>query len=250
MRVSQAQSSKYLFNMETENLNSAALEGEATDTESINGLASEDEGDTTETLDDSDHLGLVRFGIEAIDEDDEDAEEALTYAILERNLIDARNMGLSISINALAEHPEAVITKTARTLGVIPEIAAKILTTVGMSILIDSGANAPTSRKKRKTRETEATQCTSQKLKEGHTLSTVPFAPAGVSGDAAATVNTKLPATADAKLDPAMSSARPIMGNFLPSGAADLCTVVSENGFLAPSPFSARRVRQRRSVSS
>jgi hypothetical protein len=32
----------------------------------------DDGGDTTDTLDDTDHLGMIRFGIEAAESDDED----------------------------------------------------------------------------------------------------------------------------------------------------------------------------------
>jgi hypothetical protein len=233
----------------------------------------DDGGDTTDTLDDSDHLGLIRFGIEAADEDDEDAEELLTTALRERHLSDARNMGISISINALAEQPEAVIEKTARTLGVTKETAAKILTSVGMSLLMNGGSAGSVDETPTDIMEAEQSMHIEQhgetstrkgKGKQLHRLeaSAAPnHAPEEGSGLSFLASDARFatepqpeiqiaPSPSTLPAPPVSNVNVPIMGDFTPSGGADLCVVVSNN-VPAPSPFSARkRRRPRRMVSA
>lgn len=214
-------------------------------------MSENDGGDTTDTLDDSDHIGLLRFGIEAADEDDEDAEEALAAARRDRNLIDARNMGLSISFNALANHPKTVINKTARTLGVAPETAAKILTSVGMSILFNNGSIQSQPIPAEDAAEEEEKEEESIP-KKGRGKQRLPPRPVGMDEDtpSEATATAK-PSTTTSKPEPSrtLKPNAPILGNFEPAGEADLCVVVS-NDAPAPSPFSARKRRRTRRLVS
>lgn len=179
-----------------------------------------DGGETTDTLDDTDHLGLVRFGIEAVDEDDEEAEEALQHAMLDRHMSDARNMGLSVSMQALAEQPELVIAKTAKTLGVSVATAAKILTSVGMSLLVENGNASDAERS-----EAEATSSRASHQN--------------------ASSRRSIGATGECSI-----SGQPILGSFEPNGVADLCVVVGQSELPAPSPFSARKRRRPRAIVS
>ena len=218
------------------------FDDEGTDADISLVLSTEDGGDTTDTLDDSDYLGLVRFGIEPADVDDEDAENALTSALIDRNLMDARNMGLSISIDALAKHPEAVIAKTAKTLKVNSEIAAKILTSVGLAILMNSGAGKRSEESDAILRQTSYFQAIL--AKEAATLRSFPESIAQESGAndlTAKPIGEHCPGSE-------VPEPGPIMGTFAPSSLADLCVIVSANGDPAPSPFTVRKSRSRRFV--
>jgi hypothetical protein len=199
--------------------------------EECSSVAEEDDGgDTTDTLDDTDHLGLVRFGIEAVDEDDEDAEEALQTAMLDRHMSDARNMGLSVSMQALAEQPELVIAKTAKTLGVSVATAAKILTSVSMSILMTNGG-IPDNEK-----SDDEPRRTSQLYKRPQAATRAIGAPQPASARSLAAQG-----VSERSVD-----GQPVLGSFEPSGDADLCVVVGQSEMPAPSPFSARKRRRPR----
>lgn len=185
---------------------------------------------------------MMRFGIEAADEDDEDAEEALANAIRDRNLIDAHNMGLSVSIDALAEQPEAVVLKTARSLGISTEMATKILTSVGMTILVN--ATGGSSRENQSESRQSSTGSKDQ-------LSSAPVALAGpMSLHSSQNVPASLaPATGSRSLpNQVRKTFEPVLGDFAPTGEADLCVVVGANEGPAPSPFSARKKRTRSSL--
>ena len=204
----------------------------------------EDGGDTTDTLDDTDHVGLVRFGIEAIDKDDEDTEEALQLAMRDRTLVDARNMGLSISIDALAEQPELVVAKTARSLGVSSETAAKILTSVGMSLLMNSGGDSSTGQSslQRKQERRERKSRIAPKLAQTER-------DAGAAPSASTSAVT-IEEQAQPSAEQAPMKYVPVLGDFEPAGEADLCVVVGQSEMPAPSPFSARKKRRPRTFVS
>lgn len=210
----------------------------------------DDGGDTTDTLDDTDHLGMIRFGIEAAESDDEDAEEVLANAIRDRNLIDAHNMGLSVSIEALAEQPEAVVLKTARSLGISTETAAKILTSVGMSILMRSNGHdrdvfaepRPSSSSGKDSGAATA---------NGHMAGGSRAAP--VASTSAAVASPFMSAMSKDQGGPPKTISKtfePVLGDFAPSGEADLCVVVGATDVPAPSPFSARKRKTRSSTRS
>lgn len=208
----------------------------------------DDGGDTTDTLDDTDHLGMIRFGIEAAESDDEDAEEVLANAIRDRNLIDAQNMGLSVSIEALAEQPEAVVLKTARSLGISTEIAAKILTSVGMSILVRSNGHDrdvfAEPRPSSSSSNREPTAANGQA-----SISTNPASAPPASRSEASMQALEAAATSNVSTTQKMSKTfEPVLGDFAPSGEADLCVVVGASDAPAPSPFSARKRRTRTST--
>lgn len=206
----------------------------------------DDGGDTTDTLDDTDHLGMIRFGIEAAESDDEDAEEVLANAIRDRNLIDAHNMGLSVSIEALAEQPEAVVLKTARSLGISTETAAKILTSVGMSILMRSHGHdrdvfaeprpSASSSKEPAVSNPQAAPSASTSIPTSSTAT-----PVALDIGSATTAGQSIPQTVSKTFEP-------VLGDFAPSGEADLCVVVGATDAPAPSPFSARKRRTRTST--
>lgn len=227
---------------------------------------------------------MLRFGIEAADEDDEDTTEKLSHAIRQRYLTDARNLGISISISALAEQPEYVVKKTAKSLGVSEEVAAKILTSVGMSILMngmgtpvpeDSGnvfaqlehQTAPganeigfqSPQRQGKGKElprvpTQQVQLQLQQLQSGHSISVlqpIPVNGTSANGQSATASAGPSASNGQASTMPLPTINAPIMGDFSPSGGADLCVVVgADDNMPAPSPFSARkRRRPRRMVS-
>lgn len=202
----------------------------------------DDGGDTTDTLDDTDHLGMIRFGIEAAESDDEDAEEALANIIRDRNLIDAHNMGLSVSIEALAEQPEAVVAKTARSLGISTETAAKILTSVGMSLLMRSDSHSRDVFVEPRPSTSAISDEASKQQQESRVVQS------SASGPIPST--SAQPATSVAQ--PANSNVNktfePVLGDFAPAGEADFCVVVGASDAPAPSPFSARKRRTRSST--
>lgn len=208
----------------------------------------DDGGDTTDTLDDTDHLGMIRFGIEAAESDDEDAEEVLANAIRDRNLIDAHNMGLSVSIEALAEQPEAVVLKTARSLGISTEMAAKILTSVGMSILMRShGQDRDVFVEPRPSSSSSSREplSTNTQASVANNSTSAPIA----STSASITQNSQNAATKSHSTAQKMSKTfEPVLGDFAPVGEADLCVVVGASDAPAPSPFSARKRRTRAST--
>ena len=203
----------------------------------------DDGGDTTDTLDDTDHVGLVRFGIEAIDKDDEDTEEALQLAMRDRTLVDARNMGLSISIDALTEQPELVIAKTARSLGVSSETAAKILTSVGMSLLMNPGGDSSTGQSSLQRKQERRERRNRIAPKPVHTEVDAGAAP--IASTSAVTVEEHAQPGEQAPLKYV-----PVLGDFEPAGEADLCVVVGQSEMPAPSPFSARKKRRPRTFVS
>lgn len=140
---------------------------------------------------------------------------------------DARNMGLSISMQALAEQPEMVIAKTAKTLGVSVATAAKILTSVGMSILMTNGQSSDVEHSDRENGQKAHRQKRTQ-AKDVLVSSTQappqPVANANVASDS--------------------QYRQPVLGSFQPNGDADLCVVVGQSELPAPSPFSARKRRR------
>lgn len=206
----------------------------------------DDGGDTTDTLDDTDHLGMIRFGIEAAESDDEDAEEALANAIRDRNLIDAHNMGLSVSIEALAEQPEAVVLKTAKSLGVTTETAAKILTSVGMSLLMRSNGH-----ERDVFAEPRPSSSSSRDLPTNEPQTQAQAAPSANSVGPAASTSAQPASNSISNTDANKNTSKtftPVLGDFAPSGEADLCVVVGATDAPAPSPFSARKRKTRSST--
>lgn len=190
---------------------------------------------------------MIRFGIEAAESDDEDAEEALANAIRDRNLIDAHNMGLSVSIEALAEQPEAVVLKTARSLGVSTETAAKILTSVGMSLLMRSnGHDKDVFAEPRPSSSSSRDLPVNQQQTQAQAGTSATAAGPVASTSAQSAINgVATPAEANNNVSKTFT---PVLGDFAPSGEADLCVVVGATDAPAPSPFSARKRRTRSST--
>jgi hypothetical protein len=155
-------------------------------------------------------------------------------------------MGLSVSIEALAEQPEAVVLKTARSLGISTEMAAKILTSVGMSILMSSNGGP---------RDVfiEPRPSTSSS-KDHHLVEAHQNAVAGpstlqpVASTSAAGSNTTTTAGQTSTAPPQKKTFEPVLGDFAPAGEADLCVVVGATDMPAPSPFSARKRKTRSST--
>lgn len=207
----------------------------------------DDGGDTTDTLDDTDHLGMIRFGIEAAESDDEDTEEVLANAIRDRNLIDAHNMGLSVSIEALADQPEAVVLKTARSLGISTEMAAKILTSVGMSILMRSnGHDRDVFTEPRPSASSSKDVAAANK--PGQTTNGSDFASVASTSSSFPPADGSTATNGSSTSQNVSKTFEPVLGDFAPSGEADLCVVVGATDAPAPSPFSARKRRTRASI--
>lgn len=151
---------------------------------------------------------------------------------MDRHMSDARNMGLSVSMQALAEHPELVIAQTAKTLGVSVATAAKILTSVGMSILMTNDNVSDTERS-----DTEAASRSQRQSRAA-------AGPSAVASRSSAAASSARSATESG------SNGQPVLGSFEPAGDADLCVVVKQSELPAPSPFSARKRRRPRAFVS
>ena len=139
----------------------------------------------------------------------------MALARRDRSLVDASNLGLSLSIEELATNPEAVVAETARSLRIPPSVASRILASIGMTLLL-GGDNEGTN--------------------------TADLLDGSVS-DADSTPN------ATTRLEtPARGAKRtyePTMGTFAPAGNVELCVVVAPQANQpVPSPFSARKRRR------
>jgi hypothetical protein len=198
---------------------------------------------------------MIRFGIEAAESDDEDGEEVLANAIRDRNLIDAHNMGLSVSIEALAEQPEAVVLKTARSLGISTEVAAKILTTVGMSILMRSNGHERRDvfaepRLSSSSSKDPASANSPGQLANGPVSHESASHPVASTSTFFAQPNGSTATNGQSTSQNVSKTFEPVLGDFAPSGEADLCVVVGATDAPAPSPFSARKRKTRASTRS
>ncbi|KAH8919479.1 hypothetical protein BT69DRAFT_488071 [Atractiella rhizophila] len=135
-------------------------------------LLSEDDGETTDSLDEDDHVALVRFGIE-VEEPPVEPLIPMTTSLAELELSGQPSpdeamsppsasdnnqaaphslpaeLSATISMEALANDPEKVLTEAAKSLGVDLETAASILTGVGMSVIFThEGGSSPSSKRK------------------------------------------------------------------------------------------------------
>lgn len=145
----------------------------------------------------------------------------MALARRDRSLIDASNLGLSLSIEELATNPEAVVAETARSLRIPPSVASRILASIGMTLLL-GGDNEGTN--------------------------TADLLDGSVSdADSMPNASTR-PETPGRGVKRAYE---PTMGTFAPAGNVELCVIVAPQASRpVPSPFSARKRRRISHVST
>jgi hypothetical protein len=187
-----------------------------------------DDGDTTDSLDDTDHVALVRFGIE-VDADGSDADAGVSHASADFangdrgvGVVSTEDGKTTISMSALAENPRAVVAETAQNLGVNRTTAAKILASVGISVLMgNEGASESNRRSPRGARRRPGENAKTEEKDSSQS-----------------TAVTSLPPRA------------PPMGTFFPSATGPESTVVIDGSSNpVPSPFSSKKTRSLRRVS-